>query len=74
MRHFLISAATVTAFAALLAAPASAVENYGPTKVGNQCMTAGHSHGRDLGFAIWGACPQTASVAAAPAHRRTHHR
>jgi len=41
MRHFLMTAATTTVFAALLAsAPASALESYGPTKVGNGDATS----------------------------------
>jgi hypothetical protein len=73
MRQFLISAAVMTAFAALLAsAPANAIENYGPNKVGNQCFTPAGSQGRDLGFGTWGACPQPASVAVAPARRKGH--
>jgi hypothetical protein len=74
MRHFLITAAATTVFAALLAsAPASALENYGPTKVGNQCFTPAPHWGRDLGFGSWGACPEPASAVVAPKHRRIHH-
>jgi hypothetical protein len=75
MRKFVISAAAMTAFAALLAsAPANAVENYGPNKIGNQCFTPAGSQGRDLGFGTWGACPQPASVAVAPTrHKMRHH-
>jgi hypothetical protein len=73
MRKVIISAAAMTAFAALLAsAPANAIENYGPSKVGNQCFTAAHSQGRDFNFGTWGACPQPASVAVAPAHHKRH--
>jgi hypothetical protein len=73
MRKFVISAAAMTAFAALLAsAPANALENYGPNKVGNQCFTPAHQSGRDLAFGSWGACPQPASTAAAPARHKTH--
>jgi hypothetical protein len=74
MRKFVISAAAMTAFAALLSsAPASALENYGPNKVGNQCFTPAATQGRDLGFGSWGACPQPASIAAVPARHKTHH-
>jgi hypothetical protein len=66
MRQFMISAATMTAFAALLtSAPANALENYGPNKVGSQCFTPAHTQGRDLGFGSWGACPKPASVVVA---------
>jgi hypothetical protein len=73
MRKFVISAAATTAFAALLA-PAHAVENYGPNKVGNQCFTPSSSHARDLAFGAWNACPQPASIAVAPAHHKNRHR
>jgi hypothetical protein len=67
MRQFTISAAAMTVFAALLAsAPAGAVENLGPNKIGNQCFKASAGHTRDLGFGTWTACPQTASTTAAP--------
>jgi hypothetical protein len=75
MRKFVISATAMTAFAALLAsAPANAVENYGPNKVGNQCFTPSNSHARDLAFGAWNACPQPASIAVAPAHHKNRHR
>ena len=74
MRHFLITAAVATALTALLAsAPASALESYGPTKVGNQCFTAAPHWGRDLGFGSWGACPQPAGTVVGPKHHRIHH-
>ena len=71
MRQFAISAAAATAFAALLAsAPAQAdILNGAPAKNGNQCFTFSHSQARDARFGIWGACPQTASVAVARKHR-----
>lgn len=76
MRKVMISAAAMTAFAALLAsAPASAVDNWGPKQVGNQCFTPSPGSSKDLGFGSWGACPQQASVAvAAPARQKTRHR
>jgi hypothetical protein len=74
MRHFLIAAAAMTAFAALLAsAPANALDTWGPTKVGNQCFTPAPNWGRDLGFGSWGACPEPASAVVAPKHHRNHH-
>jgi D-alanyl-D-alanine dipeptidase len=72
MRKVIISAAAMTAF--LASAPANAIENYGPNKAGNQCFTPAHTQGRDLAFGTWGACPQPASVSAAPTHRKNHHR
>jgi uncharacterized membrane protein len=75
MRQFTISAAAMMTFATLLAsAPADAIENHGPKQVGNQCFTVAQGQGRDLIFGSWSTCPQTASVAAAPAHRQARHR
>jgi hypothetical protein len=75
MRKSLISAAAITTFAALvLSAPASALENYGPKQVGNQCFTATTNWGRDQTFGSWGACPAPASVSSTPAQQRIRHR
>jgi hypothetical protein len=74
MRKFVVSVAAMTAFAALLAsAPANALETYGPTRVGNQCLTPAPHWLRDLSFGSWGACPQPAAVAVVPKHHRIHH-
>jgi len=74
MRKVIISAAAMTAFAALLAsAPANAIENYGPNKAGNQCFTPAHTQGRDSAFGTWAACPQPASVAVAATRHKSHH-
>jgi hypothetical protein len=70
MRQFTISAAAMTVFATLLAsAPASAVDSWGPSKVGNQCFKASQAQTRDLGFGVWTACPETAST---PVTTRRH--
>ncbi len=79
MRKFVISAAAMTAFAALLAsAPANAAENWGPNKVGDQCFSPAHQSGRDLTFGTWGACAKPASATVAPAaparHKARHHK
>ena len=76
MRKVMISAATMTALAALLAsAPANALDSYGPKQVGNQCFKPAPGHSKDLGFGSWGACPEQASVAVpASARHRTRHR
>lgn len=67
MRHFLITAATTAAFAALLAsAPASADSNYGPTQNAGQCWKSSQGYAREGRFGYWGACPQAASVATTP--------
>jgi hypothetical protein len=75
--HKLTIAVATIAFGALLAsAPARAdLLNGAPAKNGSQCFTFSHSQARDARFGVWGACPQTASVAVAPAprHIRKHH-
>ena len=74
MRKFMISAAVMTAFAALLgSAPSKAEYNYGATRNGNQCWTSAISHGRD-GFGFWRACPQPASLVTTPSAQRRRHR
>jgi hypothetical protein len=70
MRNFLITAAALTAFATLASAPAGAAENYGPSKVGNQCWSPSLGLGREGSFGTWGNCPQTASIATAPKHKK----
>jgi len=74
MRKIIISTTALTAFAALLAsAPANAVDNYGPSKVGNQCFKASPHWGRELAFGTWGACPQPASISVAPTRHKMRH-
>jgi uncharacterized membrane protein len=71
MRHFFITAAAMTAFAALVSVPASALDNHGPTQVGNQCFKPAAGGSRDLNFGAWSACPQQASIATpAPIKRK----
>jgi hypothetical protein len=70
MRTIIFPAATATiAFSAILAlAPAQADDIHGgPIKNGSQCFRYSASFERDARFGSWAACPQTASVAAAPA-------
>jgi hypothetical protein len=73
MRKFMIPAAAVTAFAALVAtAPADADFNFGPVRNGNLCwkLTPNSNNSKDFGY--WATCPEPASVAA-PTHRKSHH-
>ena len=70
MRHFLITAAAMTAFAALLAVPAKADMHYGPTQNGSQCFKWSSGYARDASFGYWGACPKAASVATTRAASR----
>jgi uncharacterized membrane protein len=72
MRQFTISAAMATVFAALLVAvPAQADAIHGgPIKNGTQCFKFAASYERDARWGNWSACPQTASVAAAPRQLR----
>jgi hypothetical protein len=78
MRQFMVSAALTTVFAALLACAPAQAEILGgaPTQNGSQCFKYATGNARDGRFGTWGACPQTASVAAAPAPRqvRRNHR
>jgi hypothetical protein len=78
MRKFTISAAAITTFAALVGTvPALADHNGGgPTRnASNQCFNYSTGSSKDGTFGYWGACPQTASAAAAasfkPRARRT---
>jgi hypothetical protein len=64
MRHFLVMAAAAAAFAASMAVPANAAENWGPSKVSNQCFTAAPFVGRELYYGSWSSCPQQASATA----------
>ena len=77
MRQFTISAAVVMVFAAILASAPGRAEtlNGAPEKVGNQCFTYTQGAARDSRWGTWGACPQAASAAVAPAprHVRRHH-
>ena len=70
MRKFVLTAAAMTAFAAL-SAPAYAEMHYGPLRDGNRCFNTQIGGGKD-GIGYWGACPQSASVtpAAKPKARR----
>ena len=73
MRQLTLSAVVATAFAALLvSAPAQADSlNGSAAKNGNQCFTFSPTAGaRDSRWGYWGACPQTASAAVAPAPRQ----
>jgi hypothetical protein len=76
--HKLTIAAATIAFGALLASASAQAEILGgaPEKAGNQCFTYSVGNARDGRFGMWGACPQTASVAVAPTprhHVRRHH-
>jgi hypothetical protein len=73
MRQFTISAAAATVFAALLASVPAQAEQLGggPKQVGNQCFKFSTGQERDARFGMWGACPQAASTAIAPAPRNT---
>jgi len=71
MRHFLITAAAMTAFAALLASvPANADMHYGATQNGKQCFKWSPGFGREASFGYWDTCPKPASAATAPAATR----
>jgi hypothetical protein len=74
MRQFTLSVVALTAFAAMLTAAQADALNGASARNGNQCFTYSPNAGdRSGGFGYWGACPQTASVAAAPRRVRKHH-
>jgi hypothetical protein len=73
MRQFASSAVAATVFAALLVSvPAQADSLAGaPPKNGNQCYKFSPTAGsRDSRWGYWSACPETASLAVAPASRQ----
>jgi hypothetical protein len=73
MHQFTLSAMAATAFAALLVSvPAQADSlNGAAAKNGSQCFNFSPTSGsRDSRWGYWGACPQTASAAVAPAPRQ----
>jgi len=68
MRHFLIAAAAMTAFAALVVSvPAQAEMHFGPTQNAGKCFKWSQGNGRDSTFGYWADCPKPASAAAKPA-------
>ena len=75
MQKLTIAVATI-AFGALLASVSAQAEMLGgaPNKNGNQCFTYSRGNDKDARFGSWGACPQTASTAIAPATRQVRHR
>jgi hypothetical protein len=73
MQKFMISAAAVTVFGALVATvPAKADFNFGPVQNGNQCWNSSPNSNNSKEFGYWAACPQPASIAA-PTHHKSHH-
>jgi hypothetical protein len=65
MRQFTFSAAAMMVFATLLAsAPASAIDNHGPSNQGGKCFKPSIGAGKDMTFGTWGDCPQAAKTAA----------
>ncbi|HSV25052.1 MAG TPA: hypothetical protein VLJ17_18715 [Xanthobacteraceae bacterium] len=71
MRKLTIAAATIAFGALLTLGPALAeVLHGGPVKNGSQCFNYGAGTSRDGRFGTWGACPQTASTAVAPATKK----
>jgi hypothetical protein len=75
MRKFTMSAVALAAFGVMLTAAQAEMNGGAPLKNGNQCFTYSRGNDKDARFGTWGACPQTASTAVAPATRqvRRHH-
>lgn len=67
-------AAALIAMGALLAPAQAEILNGAPKQIGSQCFKFSQSQERDARFGSWGSCPQTASVAVAPAKQRSARR
>ena len=68
MHKFMISAAAIALATTLAAAPASAEQNYGPIRNGNQCwIGASNGHG-GMGFGRWEQCPAPAAARGGELH------
>jgi hypothetical protein len=71
VQKFMISAAAITVFTALLAsAPARAELNFGPVQSGTQCWHVSPNSSNSKDFGYWGTCPQSASAPAAVHHKK----
>jgi hypothetical protein len=71
MRQFTFSAAAMMVFATLLAsAPASAIDNHGPSNQGGKCFKPSIGGGKDMTFGTWGDCPQAAKTAVSSTSRQ----
>ncbi|HLK80200.1 MAG TPA: hypothetical protein VKT99_01715 [Xanthobacteraceae bacterium] len=75
MRKFTLSAVALAAFGVMLTAAQADMLGGAPMQKGNQCFIYSKGNDKDARFGSWGACPQTASAAVAPATRqvRRHH-
>jgi hypothetical protein len=76
MRGFTVSVVALAAFGVMLTAAQAEMGGGAPQQKGSQCFTYSKGNDKDGRFGVWGACPQTASAAAAPAtrqFRRTRH-
>ena len=75
MNKLTVAAALIAIGAISTSIPAVAEALHGgPTKQGNQCFKFAQAQERDARFGSWGACPQAASTATAPAQRRATRR
>jgi hypothetical protein len=70
MRHFTISAVALAAFGVMLTAAQAEMLGGAPNQKGSQCFTYSKGNDKDGRFGSWGACPQAASTAIAPATRQ----
>jgi hypothetical protein len=61
MRQFVITAAALTAFGALVATAQAEILNGGPMRNGSQCFKH-HGISKDSRFGYWDACPQAAAT------------
>jgi hypothetical protein len=70
MRKFTMSAVALAAFGLMLTAAQAEMLGGAPNKNGSQCFTYSKGNDKDARFGTWGACPQPASAAVAPATRQ----
>ena len=70
MHKFTISVVALAAFGVMLTAAQAEMLAGAPFQKGNQCFTYSKGNDKDARFGSWGACPQAASAAIAPATRQ----
>jgi hypothetical protein len=62
MRQFMMTAAALTAFAALVATAQAESLHGAPMQNGNQCFKYSPGNSKDGRFGSWGDCPQAAAT------------
>ena len=62
MREFMMTAAALTAFGALVATAQADAIHGGPMQNGNQCFKHSPGNAKDGRFGYWAECPQAAAT------------